>query len=263
MIRRAVKAGIRPGYVLFDSWYSWPGFIQSIRNIHRDIHVVCRLKNSNVHYWYNGRKYKLSELYQKIRNGFKKDARTGLLLKRVKVTLPDCDESVVILFSKGYQEPELEPVNGRKKKKTPSWVAFLCTNPKLHSASIIKKYIKRWPIEVCFKECKQMLGLGKDQSNDFNGQVNSSTLSFLRYNVLNYLNVAENYSTMGGLFESLVDDAAVKSYSARLWEFFRGLFDVSFSKIFDLFDIQEDFQAYLDTLEQALSGFTPFQGCVT
>lgn len=106
-------------------------------------------------------------------------------------------------------------------------------------------------------------GLGKDQSNDFNGQVNSSTLSFLRYNVLNYLNVAENYSTMGGLFESLIDDAAVKSYSARLWEFFRGLFHVSFSKIFDLFDIQEDFQAYLDTLEQALSGFTPFQGCET
>ena len=263
MISRAVKAGICPGYVLFDSWYSWPWFIQAIRNIHRDIHVVCRLKDSNVHYCYNGRKYKLSELYQKIRNGFRKDARTGLLLKRIKVTLPDCDEPVVILFSKGYQEPELEPVNGRKKKKEPAWVAFLCTNPKLHSSSIIKKYIKRWPIEVCFKECKQMLGLGKDQSNDFNGQVNSSTLSFLRYNILNYLNIAENYSTMGGLFESLVDDAAVKSYSARLWEFFHGLFHVSFSKIFDLFDIQEDFQAYLDTLEQALSGFIPFQGCET
>jgi hypothetical protein len=263
MIQRAVNTGILPGYVLFDSWYSWPWFIQSIRNIHRKIHVVCRLKDSNVHYWYNGRKYRLSGLYKKIRDGFKKDTRTGLLLKRVKVTLPDSDEPVVIVFSKGYQEPELESANGRKKKKEPSWVAFLCTDTSLHSSSIIKKYIQRWPIEVCFKECKQMLGLGKDQSNDFNGQVNASSLSFLRYNVLNYLNVAENYSTMGGLFESLADDAAIKSYSARLWKFFRGLFCVIFSKIFDLFDIQEEFQSYIDALEQALTIVTPFQGCET
>jgi hypothetical protein len=129
MIQRAVNTGILPGYVLFDSWYSWPWFIQAIRNIHRKIHVVCRLKDSNVHYWYNGRKYRLSGLYQKIRDGFKKDTRTGLLLKRVKVTVPDSDEPVVIVFSKGYQEPELEPANGRKKKKEPSWVAFLCKIP--------------------------------------------------------------------------------------------------------------------------------------
>lgn len=108
-----------------------------------------------------------------------------------------------------------------------------------------------------------MLGLGKDQSNDFNGQVNASSLSFLRYNVLNYLNVAENYSTMGGLFESLADGAAIKSYSARSWEFFRGLFCVILSKIFDLFDIQEEFQGYTDALEQALTGVIPFQGCET
>ena len=263
MIRKTVKGGILPGYVLFDSWYSWPWFIQAIRNIHRGIHVVCRLKNSNVRYEYKGRKYRLSKLYQKVRNGFRKDIRTGLLLKRITVTLPDSDDPMVIVFSKGYKEPALETVKGKKKEKESSWVAFLCTNPKLHSSSIIQKYIKRWPIEVCFKECKQMLGLGKDQSNDFNGQVCSTSLSFLRYNCLNYLNVAENYSTMGGLFESLTDDAAIKSYSIRLWEFFRGLFYVSFSKIFALFEIEEDFQAYFEAIEQALTGFTPIQGCET
>ena len=263
MIQRAVKSGILPGYVLFDSWYSWPGFIQSIRKIHQDIHVICRLKNSNVHYCYNGGKYRLSELYKKIRNSFKKDLRTGLLLKRVTVTLPDSDEPVVIVFSKGYREPELEPIKGKKKKEEPSWVAFLCTKPKLHSSSIIRKYIKRWPIEVCFKECKQMLALGKDQSNDFNSQVCATSLSFLRYNVLNYLNAAENHSTMGGLFESLVDDTAIKSYLTRLWEFFRGLFCVCFSKIFDIFNIDEDFQAFLEAVDFALSGFLPFQGCET
>ncbi len=263
MIQRAVKNGIIPGYVLFDSWYSWPGFIKSIRKIHQGIHVVCRLKNNNVHYEYNGRRYRLSKLYQKIRNDFRKDVRTGLLLKRVKVKLPDVEKPVVIVFSKGYHEPELGSTNGTKKKKESSWAAFLCTNPKLHSSSIIRKYIERWSVEVCFKECKQMLGLGKDQSNDFNGQVCASSLSFLRYNILNYLNVAENFSTMGGLFEILADDTAIKTYSVRLWEFFRALFRVSFSKIFDLFEIEEDFHDYIEALEHTLSGFTPFQGCET
>ena len=106
-----------------------------------------------------------------------------------------------------------------------------------------------------------MLGLGKDQSNNFNGQVCANSLSFLRYNVLNYLNEAENHSTMGGLFENLVDDTAIKTYSTRLWEFFRGLFCVCFSKIFDLFNIDEDFYAFFEALEHTLTGFPPFQGC--
>ncbi len=45
MIETAVSHGICPGYVLFDSWYAWPGFISSIRDIaDRGIHVICRLK---------------------------------------------------------------------------------------------------------------------------------------------------------------------------------------------------------------------------
>jgi IS4 transposase len=54
---------------------------------------------------------------------------------------------------------------------------------------VIKKYTKRWAIEVFFKESKQLLGLGKEQSNSFQAQVFSATTSFIRYNLLVYLNV--------------------------------------------------------------------------
>lgn len=263
MIARAVNSGIIPGYVLFDSWYAWPSFVNGIRKINQSIHVICRLKDSNVQYEYKGQKYKLSGLYQKIKKGFKKDVRTGLLLKRITVKMPDSDNEVVILFSKGYKEPELDNAEGKRKKKSSSWVAFLCTNTQLHSSTIIQKYIKRWPIEVCFKECKQMLALGKDHSNDFNAQVFATTASFLRYNLLNYLNESENYGTLGELFEHLVDDSAVVSYAGRLWDFFRGLFYIGFSKIFNLFKIEEDFQSYFDCLEQTLNQFAPIQGCET
>ena len=263
MIQSAVKSGIVPGYVLFDSWYSWPKLINAIRKIKKSIHVICRLKDSNVQYEYKGKKYKLSALYKKVKSQLNKDKRTGLLLKRIRIKLPQSAQTAVIIFSRGYCEPEIDKPKGSKKKKEPKWVAFLSTDTQLHASTIIKKYTKRWPIEVCFKECKQLLGLGKDQSNDFNAQVFATTASFLRYNLLNYLNKIENYSTLGELFEQIADDSAVTSYAHRLWDFFRGLFLVSFSTIFDLFKINEDFQPYLDALTDSLAELTPFQGCET
>lgn len=263
MIQGAVNSGIVPGYVLFDSWYSWPGFINAIRAIDSSIHVVCRLKNSKVHYQYHGKSYRLSELYDKVKHSFKKDSRTGLLLKRVRVGMTGSNDDVLIVFSKGYREPEIEKAKGSRKQKDPKWVAFLSTDTKLHSSSVIREYIKRWPIEVCFKECKQMLELGKEQSTNFNAQVCATTISFLRYNLLSYLNIIQKYPTLGELFESIVDGSAVVSYAGRLWDFFRELFAVSFSKIFAIFDLQEDFHTYFDTLEQAIIESTPILGCET
>lgn len=263
MIESALNSGIIPGYVLFDSWYAWPKFINEIRTLNRNVHVICRLKANNVQYEYKGRKFTLSELYKKIRKNFKKNIRTGLSLKRITVKLPGTNEEVVILFSKGYTEPDMENTKGKKGKEKPAWVAFLCTDTTLHASTIIQKYIQRWPIEVCFKECKQMLALGKDHSNDFNAQVFATTTSFLRYNLLNYLNESENSGTLGELFEYLADDSAVYSYASRLWFFFRGLFYVSISNIFNLFKIEDDFHSYFDILEKALIEFTPIQGCET
>jgi hypothetical protein len=263
MIQRAFDRGIRAGYVLFDSWYAWPSFIRAIRNISQELHVICRLKNSKTLYEYKGKKYRLSELYGKIKSTLKKDSRTGLHLKRVTVRLPAFEQDVVIVFSKGYHEPEDETVKGKKKEKESKWVAFLSTDTRLHASTIIKKYTKRWTIEVCFKECKQLLGLGKDHSNDFNAQVFSTMASFLRYNLLNFLNEKENCGTIGDLFQDIVDESGIITYGQRLWEFFRGLFNVAFSQIFSLFKIEEQCSSYIDALTQTLCASTPFQGCET
>jgi hypothetical protein len=264
LIDRAVSCGIIPGYVLFDSWYSWPVLINRIRELKdKSIHVICRLKNSKVKYQYKGKSYQLSELYHKVKHQLRKDARTGLLLKRVTVFYPGSTEKAVIVFTRGYCEPEIDEIKGRKKKKEPKWAAFLSTDTRLQASTIIKKYTMRWPIEVCFKECKQLLDLGKDQSNNFNAQVFAATASFIRYNMLNYLNNFDNYATLGELFDEIADQSAVISYAHRLWDFFRGLFMVSFSTLFEIFNINEAFQPYLDALTNAIPDFTPFQGCET
>ncbi len=108
-----------------------------------------------------------------------------------------------------------------------------------------------------------MLGLGKDHSNDFNALVFATTASFVRYNLLNYLNEQENHATLGTLFEHLADDYAVITYSQRLWDFFRSLFLVSLKTIFDLFEIEEDFQSYFDVLADAVNNSAPIKGCET
>jgi len=81
--------------------------------------------------------------------------------------------------------------------------------------------------------------------------------------LLNYLNEREYKAGTGPLFEALADETATVTYARRLWDFFRGLFEISFSKIFQLFQIEDDFQSYLSALNQTLSEFTPFRGCET
>ena len=263
LIKRAIACGFRADYLLFDSWYAWPSLIKAIRAIPGGPHVICRLKDSKTKYEYRGKKYRLSELYHIVRGNLKKSRRTGLLLKRVTVTMPGSDQPVVIVFARGYQEPEQEIVKGRKKQAQPKWVAFLSTDTRLHSATIIKHYTKRWATEVCFKECKQLLALGREQSQSFESQVFAATISFLRYAVLTHLNEAENTGSKGVLFEHLVDETAHVTYVQRLWQFFRCLFAVSFSKIFELFKIEEEFQSYFYALEQAVIGYVPVLGCET
>ena len=263
MIERAVSHGLQAGYVLFDSWYAWPSFIQAIQNIKKELHVICRLKDSKVLYEYKGNKYRLSALYQKVKKDFRKSKRTGLLLKRVKVTMSGSDEPIVIVFVKGYNEPEESVAKGKKKQKEPKWVAFLSTDIRLQASTIIKKYTKRWACEVFFKESKQLLFLGKDASNSFQSQVCATTISFIRYALINYLNEKEHHMGFGSLFEELADETATFTYAHRIWQFFKGLFEISFSKIFELFEIEDDFQSFFDTLNQSVSRFAPIKGCET
>ena len=263
MIERAVSHGLQVGYVLFDSWYAWPSFIQAIRDIKKELHVICRLKDSKVLYEYKGIKYRLSALYQKVKKEIRKSKRTGLLLKRVKVTMPGSYEPIIIVFVKSYNEPEESEVKGKRKPKEPKWVAILSTDIHLQASTIIKKYTKRWACEVFFKESKQLLSLGKDSSNSFQSQVFATTLSFIRYMLINYLNEKEHHMGVGTLFENLADETATFTYADRIWQFFKGLFEISFSKIFELFEIKDDFQSFFDILNQSVSRFAPIQGCET
>lgn len=264
MIQRAWDNGIRAGYALFDSWFGYPRLIEQVRAIDPSLHVICRLKKSKVKYLYQGKPYTLEELYQKVRLSMRKDARLGIKVARLTVQLPNNGSQVAIVFAKGYKEPEAEELPGAKKEEQLPWVSFLSTDTSLQCSSIIKKYTKRWTVEVFFKEAKQLLGLGKEQAQAFNAQVFSVTAAWFRYTMLSFLNENDNFpDTLGALFEEISQTATLATYSQRLWSFFSGLFRTSFAAIFDIFNIEEQFSCYYDVIAQALSDFPAIRGCET
>jgi hypothetical protein len=77
------------------------------------------------------------------------------------------------------------------------------------------------------------------------------------------LNEKEHHMGLGHLFEELADKTATFTYAQKIWLFFKGLFEISFSKIFELFGIEDDFHSFINTLNQSVSRIAPIQGCET
>ena len=89
-----------------------------------------------------------------------------------------------------YLETEVE-YNGKpiklffsKKGTNGKWKVFVCTNTRLSFIEMIEIYQIRWTIEVFFKESKQLLGLGRCQSNDFDAQIADATITMIQHILL-------------------------------------------------------------------------------
>ena len=68
-----------------------------------------------------------------------------------------------------------------------------------------------------FKESKQHLGLGKCQSQDFDAQIASITISMLQYNTLSVAKRFSDYETIGGLFRTANSEITGLTITERIW----------------------------------------------
>ena len=101
-----------------------------------------------------------------------------------------------------------------------SWNVLITDNRAMTFAEAIKIYTKRWSIEVFFKETKQHLGLGKDQSRDFDGQIASFTCVFLVYIMVSLRRRFSAYESMGDLFRKTQSEILETTLTERLWGLF-------------------------------------------
>lgn len=232
MIDRAWKSGINASFVLFDSWFAHDDVVSKILSI--GYGVICRLKKGHVKYTYQGKPFTLKNLWQQVA---RKQARyigkyqvKGICLN---VTLPKSGDIRLLFVSDGKKQ----------------WHAFLCTDLELDTTEILDYYTKRWAIEVFFKDAKQMLYLGKEQSKTFDAMVSSYSIVMLRYLLLVYIISKQRIiGPVGPLFREISEEQTFLHMAGKMWAYIKELFirsshilsgNIELDEITHLIDIAE------------------------
>jgi hypothetical protein len=261
LLKEALAKGIAASHVLVDAWFTSPKFFQGVREL--NLHAIGRLKNGKTRYLYEGKWLSLSQLYHAAKRNLIRDPELGCPVTAVSVTCRNGVEGTIV-FVKGYKEPEVETVAGVRKNPEPKWAAIFSTDPTLPARKVVKKYILRWSIEVFFKEAKQRLGLGKEQSRCFAAQVFSTTQTFLRYSILAYLLDKEpTDSTIGDMFHQIAQEAGTITFCERLWGYFSTVLRRCLETLAQFLNLGPEFREYLEAIATAFKHVTPLQGCET
>ncbi len=74
--------------------------------------------------------------------------------------------------------------------------------------------------QVFFKEAKQLLGLGRCQSNDFDAQIADTTVTMIQHILLTLKYRFEHYESKGALFEGVRESIVQSRLNERLWGLF-------------------------------------------
>ena len=211
MIKRAVKNGFAADYVLCDSWFTCKEFIQTIRDIKNGaMHLIAGINRDNRKYNYDGQLFNANQIIDllKAKGSVRRNRKWNTRYM----------ETVVYYDGIGNVKLFICRYPGQKK-----WRVFITTDTSLSFVEMMKIYGIRWTIEVMFRELKQYLQLGTCQSQDFDAQIASSTISFMLYTFLSYIKRMSSYETMGELFRMTQQDVCEKNLAERLWELFEEL----------------------------------------
>ena len=189
LIRRAAKNGYVVRYVLVDSWYTCACIINMVRSICGGAtHFLGMVKADKRLYVYKGRQYTLSKLRHSVMSEKKRCKRFRSYYVEVTCKLKNVGD-VKLFFSR---------FTSNKK-----WVCLLTTDLEISYIKAIETYGIRWNIENIFKECKQLLGLGKCQANDFDAQIANAACVFITHSILVYFKYREDYQTLGELYRTI------------------------------------------------------------
>jgi len=217
MVNRAIKAGLKAKYALFDSWYASNDFVNSL--VEKGLTVVCAIK-TNRKCVYNCRETKISDLVSLFKNMRKpkRCARRNLKYFDAIIEIPGIGEvKICLCHKKGHKE----------------WKAIISTDPTMTAKSIMKVYALRWSIEVFFKEAKGLLRMGKCQSVDFDAQISNISTSMILYIIITYYRRINDFDTTGTLFEAARKEMCKKTMGELLWDFFVEIFDYIFKELYN------------------------------
>ena len=204
MFWRAISQGVKVDYVLMDSWFTCEAFVMAVKRVKKQtVHLIGMYKIPKTKFNYLGDMLTHSE----IRNKLGKAKRCRKLKLHYKEALVDYNGVPIKMFFS-------------RKGSNGKWRVFITTNTELSFIKMIEIYQIRWTVEVFFKEGKQLLGLGKCQSNDFDAQIADTTITMIQHILLTLKYRFEHYETKGALFNQVREGIFQSRLDERLWGLF-------------------------------------------
>lgn len=229
MFWRAISQGVKVDYVLMDSWFTCEAFVKAVRKVKKQtVHLIGMYKTPKTKFTYQDQKFTHSQ----IRNKLGKVKRCRKLRLHYKEALVDYNGVPIKLFF------SRQGTNGK-------WRVFITTNTELSFIKMIEIYQIRWTVEVFFKEAKQLLGLGRCQSKDFDAQVADTTITMIQHMMLTLKYRFEHYETKGALFKHVREGIIESRLDERLWGLFIELIRL-IEVLFDGFDEMEILERILN-----------------
>ncbi len=189
MIESAVKSGISADYVITDSWFTcWELIKITLEN---NMHYIGMYSKIKTGFLFNKKKYSYKALRKINRKNSKRNRRYNLYYIR---TVAELNGKLVVLYF-------------TRKGKNGNWKTILSTDLSSNFNKTVEIYQLRWSIEVFFKETKQMLNLGKSESQDFDAQIADTTITMIQYIFLILRKRVDKYESIGKLYENTTAEA--------------------------------------------------------
>jgi len=198
MFKRVNQRRIEVNYILIDSWFTTISLINKLQNVNNDVNIIGMYKYNSTMFL-DGKEKTIKQL-RKSKSKLKRSRLTGF-----------------------YHMSFVGEINGvtvkiflTRKGKNGNWHTILSTDTKLSYNKMIKIYNIRWSIEVFFKETKQLLGLGRNQSTNFDAQIAQTTITMIQYLLMSLKFRMEAYETINGLFKDVKQEYIENKLNERL-----------------------------------------------
>jgi len=202
IIKRAVKNGFVPDYVMTDSWFFCYELLKTVIDIGRGVNLLCMAKIGTSKYTLleNNKAYYPAEL---------------ILLKGRNVQYNRKHKARFIKIQALYDDIRVNMFFVSIGKDA-QWHLLITSDLTLIFQQVFETYKIRWSIEVFFNECKGILQLGKCTASDFDAHIADISLIMFRYILLSYYKRIHYNQTMGDLFHALQESVAEENVVGRL-----------------------------------------------
>lgn len=184
-IKRAIQRRFKFRYLLWDSWFNSTDSFKLVFTELRQkgIDLIAMLKRDKQRYLYQGNFLTIKELYRKA-GKWTKHQGTDIKYKSLIVTILDKTSGTTSRKQKTLGQARL---CFYKYPSAKQFKVIVSTHTELTEWEVLSIYLRRWAIEVVFKDLKQHFGYAQSKSSKYAPQIADLSIRCMFYIMFCYL----------------------------------------------------------------------------